>query len=273
MALPITELDIAGYYRDGFIVFRQILPASLVGELRVECDKAFTIAQKVRGASAQRLQPVLSYKDPLSMKPFQDYAELPAIREAITTVLSPRHYYGKPEVLGVLLNPSDQPWCTAWHRDMTLESSRMDAQSFQDMLLDWNSGNQINCPLYDDDCTWFVPGSHLRARNLPGEQAASTRPGSTFQPKLAPEDNNATTLMERERTCRDYTTAMPGAVQLRLNPGDFAMYRPLGWHIGNYVPYKKRATLHDLVFTPELETWWKAWSAGGSPKWERSVQG
>ena len=43
---------------------------------------------------------------------------------------------------------------------------------------------------------------------------------------------------------------MPGAVQLVLNPGDFCIYRNVGWHIGNYVPYRKRATLSTHCFTP-----------------------
>ena len=45
-------------------------------------------------------------------------------------------------------------------------------------------------------------------------------------------------------------TGMPGAVQLRLSAGDFALYRSSAWHIGNYVPYRKRATIHDFCGTP-----------------------
>jgi hypothetical protein len=48
---------------------------------------------------------------------------------------------------------------------------------------------------------------------------------------------------------------MPGAVQLFLNAGDFAMYRNVMWHIGNYAPYRKRATLHDTAWTPEYVEW------------------
>ena len=35
--------------------------------------------------------------------------------------------------------------------------------------------NQINCPLYEDNCTWFVPGSHLRD-DFPAETAAAEAP-------------------------------------------------------------------------------------------------
>jgi hypothetical protein len=43
---------------------------------------------------------------------------------------------------------------------------------------------------------------------------------------------------------------MPGAIQWVLNPGDFAIYRNIGWHIGNYVPYRRRATFATHCFTP-----------------------
>ena len=134
-------------------------------------------------------------------------------------------------------------------------------------MLDWSSANQINAPLYDDDCTWFVPGSNLRARDLPEELAAVHDPSNVnIHAKSAVTDPT-----EKERLCLNYTQGMPGAVQLHLNAGDFALYRPIGWHIGNYVPYRKRATLHDALFTPVYKTWWKQWIAGGSPKWTRTV--
>ena len=48
---------------------------------------------------------------------------------------------------------------------------------------------------------------------------------------------------------------MPGAVQTQLEAGDYCLYRNTLWHLGNYVPYRKRATIHDGVFTPEFVTW------------------
>lgn len=264
MSYRVPESDVAGYYREGYIVFRGLLPTSLVADLRRECDKAAVIARKHRGDQAQRLQPISAYADQIDQKPFRDYEELPALREALSQVLSPRHYVGGPDIMGVLIEPADGPYCTAWHRDITLKTSRMPEDQFRDLILDWNSANQINCPLYDDDCTWFVPGSHLRVRDMPGEAALATLP-----PEIDRVNSTVTDPVEKELLCLRYTMSMPGAVQFRLHPGDLALYRPYAWHIGNYVPYKKRATLHDAVFTPEYEQWWKAWIAGGSPRWER----
>jgi len=182
-------------------------------------------------------------------------------------VLTPEHSYGLPDVLGVLIEPEQFPYCTAWHRDMTLETSRLSAQDFQDMLLDWNCDNQVNCPLYDDDCTWFVPGSNLRMRDLPSETAWARRYAELGLERTTLKTDAVT----RERACRKYTAGMPGAVQLQLHAGDFAMYRSMAWHIGNYVPYKKRATLHDALFTPQFEAWWRQWCKGDSPRWIRKA--
>jgi hypothetical protein len=60
---------------------------------------------------------------------------------------------------------------------------------------------------------------------------------------------------ERERACLEYCRSMPGAQQLYLEAGDFALYRASMWHLGNYVPYSKRATLHDGVLTPRSGAW------------------
>jgi len=57
---------------------------------------------------------------------------------------------------------------------------------------------------------------------------------------------------ELELRCLNYCQAMPGAVQLVLNPGDFCIYRNTGWHIGNYVPYRKRMTIHTQCDTQEF---------------------
>lgn len=52
-------------------------------------------------------------------------------------------------------------------------------------------------------------------------------------------------MEEREHVCLEYCRSMPGAVPLHLEAGDFALYQSTLWHIGNYVSYSKRATLHD----------------------------
>jgi hypothetical protein len=113
---------------------------------------------------------------------------------------------------------------------------------------DFNFWNQVNCPLYEDSCTWYVPGSFKRIHNTDAEMALYA---STTQEKLRDEAGELSDE-ELELTCLRYCQAMPEAVQLVLNPGDFCIYRNIGWHIGNYVPYRTRMTLHSQCDTPEF---------------------
>ena len=106
----------------------------------------------------------------------------------------------------------------------------------------------MNCALYEDSSTWVVPGSHLR-RDLPREmERFPDRPINT--PEL-----KGLSYEERERTCLQYVLSMPEAQQLHLATGDYCLYRNTLWHIGNYVPYRLRATLHDSVYTPAYREW------------------
>jgi hypothetical protein len=56
--------------------------------------------------------------------------------------------------------------------------------------------------------------------------------------------------------CLEYAQHMPGSVPVVLFAGDCAFYRASGWHLGNYVPYIKRATLHDNFQGDEDRAWW-----------------
>lgn len=249
MAFELSEQHIADYHLLGYTIFRDILPASLIEDLRRVTDQARNIAHQVTGPQAQRLQPMAKYD--LDLKPFKDYGELSVLNDAVHQVLTPDHYHADLNRTGVLLEPADFPWCTDWHRDWRdhMPEAVFEAEFRKEwdvQTFDINSMNQINCALYEDPSTWFVPGSHYRQRNLSGEVAAK-KAYDRNKHRDKPSVSNA----QRERDCLSYVTGMPGAVQLRLNAGDFALYRSSAWHIGNYVPYRKRATIHDFCGTPE----------------------
>jgi len=246
MAFKFTDSHISDYYMHGYTVFRSILPPALIGDLRKATDQSREIARAQSGAQVQRLQPVSRFA--LDQKPFQDFAELPELRNAVSKVLSPRYTYATQAYLGVLLEPAELPWCTMWHRDWRDNNMGMKLAEWDAVRYDFNFFNQLNCALYDDDATWVVPGSHLR-RDVPAEVARfPNRP-------LPGPDLEGKNYEERERLCLEYCQSLPGAVCLHLNAGDFALYRNSIWHIGNYLPYRKRATLHDVVDTPEYSTW------------------
>ena len=246
MPFTFSDAHIDEYHTLGYTVFRQILPASLIGDLRCVTDEAREIVRERSGGQVQRLQPVGKYD--LDQQPFIDYAELPELVDAVTGVLSPRHRYGNRDFIGVLLEPRDFPWCTSWHRDWRDNIEGLPLALWDESFSDINLFNQINCALYEDTSTWVVPGSHLR-RDLPSEiERFPDRP--IHGPELKDR-----TAEEREALCLAYCRSMPGSVQLHLDTGDFALYRNTLWHIGSYVPYRKRATIHDGVMTPEFVDW------------------
>lgn len=246
MTFKVSDYHIEEYHRHGYTVFRNILPTSLICDMRRVADVARDMAREKNGPQVQRLQPVANYA--LELQPFKDYAELPELIDAIVKVLTPHHQHTNPQVLGILFEPAEMPYCTVWHRDWRDNAAGLDLAMWDEVFGDINCFNQVNCALYQDHCTWLVPGSHLR-QDLPREiERFPDRPivGPNLQGK---------TSEEREQLCLEYCQSMPGAVQLHLEAGDFALYRNTLWHLGNYVPYCKRATLHDVVDTPAYVSW------------------
>ena len=248
MGFRFCDSMIHDYRAGGCVIFRQILPPSLIRDLRRATAKAHHYARENRGPQAQRLQPIVNYD--IDMKPFQDYAELPPLVDAISKVLTPGHKIANGELkrLGLLLEPEEKPWCTAWHRDLRETSNVPDLDEFRRVNHDPLWFNQINCPLYEDNCTWYVPGSYLRD-DLPDEIDAA---GAL----LPPEDES---YEERERACLEYTQAMPRSERFFMDAGDFALYHPNGWHIGNYLPGRRRVTIHDFAPSPEVLDWYDRW--------------
>ena len=95
MAFTFSERHVADYYHHGCTVFRSILPTSLITDLRSSTEKGRAIAREKRGSQAQRLQPISDYGDRIDLKPFQDYMDLPALRDALYRVdgLSSPHWH------------------------------------------------------------------------------------------------------------------------------------------------------------------------------------
>ena len=248
MPFRFSDRHIEEYYTLGYTVFRGLLPTSLLADLRRAAEPARALARSQKGPLAQRLQPLGAYD--LDLRPFQAYHDLPELNAGIQRLLCRPFQFidmKKPQGLGLLLEPVEQPWCTNWHRDWR-DHTTTELRPFVEALyldkMDRSLFNQINCPLYADDCTWVVPGSHLRA-DLPGEVAAFPD-----QPPPGPVLDGLG-MEARERACLEYCRRMPGAVRLCLDAGDFAFYRDILWHLGNYVPYRKRVTIHDCADTSE----------------------
>lgn len=246
MTFRYSEQNREEYITDGFTVLRDIIPASLLTDLRHETDKAREIARANHGPQAQRLQPVYNYEE-LNAQPFRDFLGLEGMRATVEGILGSEHK--QTDIMGVLLEPAEKAWCTYWHRDWGYNAPHVKLDVFFEAMRNMSLFNQLNAALYDDHSLWVVPGSHHR------EDTAEER--AVF-PKVPPPGPKLTSEMspaERELACLRYARSMPGAVPVALFAGDVAFYRACQWHIGTYIPYTKRATLHDGFYGPEDYAW------------------
>jgi hypothetical protein len=246
MAFQFSERHRDEYFTDGLTVLRGVIPASLLTDLRREAEKARVIAHRQSGPQAQRLQPVYKYEE-LDPHPFRDFLNLPGMRATVEGILGSDHQ--PTDIMGVLLEPEERAWCTHWHRDWGYNIPGIDLDVFFREIRNLRLFNQLNGALYDDHSLWVVPGSHNR------DDTAEERAAFPIVPPPGPTLTDAMTPEEREMACLEYARRMPGATQVVLCAGDVAFYRACGWHIGCYVPYVRRATLHDGYYGPEDWAW------------------
>ena len=250
MGFAFGEHHIDEYHTQGFTVFRDVIAPPLLAELRRQADIGRPIARRVGGGNAQRLQPLVKHPE-IDMTPFDELDRLPVLDRALRDLFA-----GQPDMatelslarewVGILYEPGESPYCMPWHRDYRDLHPGVDLRKWQTLVHDLRMFNQTNVALYDDGCLWAVPGSHLR-RDTPQEIRR-------FPDRPIPHPNVARLDPEQaELVCRAYVQSMPGAVQIRLNAGDFMLYRNTIWHTGNYVPYIKRATIHGALLTPEYK--------------------
>ena len=251
----LTEGHILEFQSRGYTILEAALPASLIGDLRRAADVGVKLARERLGPQIQVVQPIEKYPE-MDQQPFRDYAELPALNEAVQALLTPEHRYGRLDFHGLLIEPAERPWCCPWHRDLRDHIPKPEFESKYREA--WDRGvedyrvwfAQINCPLYYDPCTWFVPGSVYRQKSTELEEELIAWSQDSLQ------QQEGETAIDAERRLLRYCKAMPGAVQLHLAPGDFCIYRSCALHLGNYSTDIKRATLHDGAMSPEVRAFW-----------------
>ena len=246
------------YHQQGFLIFRGIVPPSLLTDLRREADKARELAHELNGPQTQRIQPLDQYAEDIDLQPFRDYAELDDLRLLVERLLGPGYTHAHMDIMGLLVEPQERPWHCGWHRDGVVEvpTEARDEQMHSFMATVWHDlryFNQVNCAIYADSCTWYVPGSHLRQQDLPDEIQSTGDPIM----KQAPDDWSDA---EAEQFYFEHCRLMPGAVQVFLGPGDFMVYRNLAWHCGLYLPYQPRATIHDIIRHTGRNAWMEKWN-------------
>lgn len=242
-----SERHIEEYQTLGYTVFRGIVPSTLVEDLRRQCDLGAKLGREMDGPNTQRFGPRTI--DGIDLQPFRDFLDLPAIRESVAKVLPSEVVSSTVEgMFSVLIEPTEFPYCTQWHRDWRDNVKGLDLTRWEADYKDMDLFNQVNCALYEDCCTWVVPGSHLRKDT----DAEMTRfPSRPIDGPQLDDLNNS----QRERACLEYCQSLPDAQRLLLDAGDYCLYRNSLWHLGNYISYRKRATLHEGVMTAKFQTW------------------
>ncbi|HVF09541.1 MAG TPA: phytanoyl-CoA dioxygenase family protein [Abditibacteriaceae bacterium] len=267
MSFEFTEQHITDYYHHGYTIFRSVLPPRLIEELRAAGEELHEISRQQRGPNVARspvLGAVTEQLSQQSLQAFHDYRELPELVQSLHGVLGPEHMIDVNSIAAFFIYPL-HPHCQDWHRDIDegykgiTESG--DREEFRRLKQDPTFFVQVNCALYTDTCLWYVPGSAGRP-NTGGELAAAGAPyiGIEGRGKLLDQELEGKSYAEQERIGIEYCRAMPAAVNVVLEAGDFCLYRPIGWHTGHYAPHRKRLTLHHHVTTSTSRAWYAGWS-------------
>jgi len=261
MAFRVTDQHIVDYFHHGYAVFRGVIEPTLLEELRRAGDEVEKLSYgkySVKVSRSPSIGRVWEDLSPRSRKAFTDYGEYAPLRDAIHAVLSPQHMHTRLVNLAIFLTEKDGPVVQDWHRDMAENYPGVDNERFALEKLDPLLFTQYNCALYTDACLWYVPGSAGR-KNTRSELAAAgpSYSGVEGRGRVINPDLEGKSYAEREALCRAYCEAMPNAINLVLEGGDYAVYRPIGWHTGYYAPHRKRLTLHDWPCSQELVDWYE----------------
>src|SRR5579871_2716552 len=140
MTFQFTDRHRDEYNISGLTVLRGLIPVSLLADLRRETNKAREIARSKHGPQAQRLQPVYAYEE-LNHAPFRDFLLFPGLQAAVAAILGPDHRMS--DIMGVLLEPAERPWCTHWHRDWGYNVPGIDVEAFFRNITNLGMFNQL----------------------------------------------------------------------------------------------------------------------------------
>lgn len=252
MGFSVEQRHVDSFREHGFCVFEKLVPESLIGELRKTAEKAREVAHSIHDSQAQRLAKISEHLDEATLRPVLDYQALPELHAALDAVLVPGCRPTRDASIAILFEPAEKSWCTPWHRDWRDNMPSCNLQTWVDEFFNPKFFNQVNCPLYDDHCTWIVPGSHLRGDT---EEERTAFPDVPVQWVSSPKGADNARI---ERDCLEHCRTMPGAMQACLAAGDYMLYRNTLWHLGTYSPDCKRATLHDHAAPPAYFDWSQA---------------
>ena len=231
------------YQEQGFLVLRQIIPASrikaLVTAVERLIDRAVTgnvrplkIDRRVSGAPAAENQ-IQWIGDPQNRIParlmylllgdrfnavYADWfdAELLPLLEALLE--SPARY----SLFGMLAAGGGKPYAQPWHHD-------------------WRSPDNFHpAVILDPEPFWFVQFN------------APLKPNDRFLQIIPASHNRRATPAEIEAYQRDPQGDFPGQMIVAVEPGDLAIYNPNLWHRGWNPNGELRWTMHGTVWRADF---------------------
>jgi hypothetical protein len=270
------------YATDGLTIIDGAIPGDLLRDLRIEAEKLRAIATRERKVDGGRrpAHGCTGYAEQgVDNSVFERFRQLPRLRQVIHHVLGPD--FEVREFITMLFE-GDCPRVQAFHRDPP-HGVQPGTELWDSLIPRLELFNQFNAALYDDGSFWVVPGSHVR-----GDTAEEQRVGGGWirmqdellarmgvsswdslddegRRRLGEELEDAFPVPGRagledgeyEAQALAYARSMPGARRVMLGAGDIAFYRQCGWHLGYYLPYHRRATLHGHARSPQVEETWK----------------
>lgn len=261
MGFEFSERHAEEYYRRGYTIFRQVIPASLLADLRRACEQADPYI--VYDESAPKVRSVAKLEGKLDLAPFRAYKSLEPLNLAYQKLLTGGHAPAAlDEILEVFFQPKDHTRCLKWHRDIREDGNAIDSEWFRKVNGTGKWFVKVNAPLYPDPCLFYMPYSNNRP-NRPEELEVAERFSEieAIEPEAPAEIWDAAVMR--------YVYAMPGVEQLFLSPGDVAVYQPNAFHIGVYWPSVRRATLQDTVWDAEVRAWFYDYMSRWTPPAEK----
>ncbi len=219
--------------RDGYVIFRNIVPAGLLHRLRSDIDEI--VARQRAGdptwdTTPQPRASIVNHVDSDTISAFEFVLHDHTYGVSAQMLNCPDEAVAAIQAQ-VLCNPEFEPgdpqrpgqaWGTDprnWHRDVRPDMDGPLAALLEDQRANGPSYVQWNIALYEDLILYVIPGSH----------------------------NRLTTQAETNHLLEDRgtLTPVPQSSRVELGPGDGVVYNNLMLHWGSkYSPQKKRRTIH-----------------------------
>ncbi|CAO1629250.1 unnamed protein product [Parajaminaea phylloscopi] len=146
------------------------------------------------------------------------------------------------ELFNLLVEPQHHAFALAWHRD----DIRPDVgeREEQDTLAQPAWGVQWNAALWDDDCLFIVPGTHLRRRTPTEVRANETKAPEPRVCSASGEIQGAAGDSGKETFDGAWSIDPPETLRVHLKAGQTCFYSQRLLHRASYLPTRTRATLH-----------------------------